>query len=977
MLGLTRDYCRASILAWTIGIGILGTTACQAAEPASPDFDRDVRPILSAHCFKCHGPDDKSREAELRFDLREAAVAETASGARPIVPGKPDESELVRRIEASDADEMMPPPSANKPLTAEQKKTLRDWIAAGAEYRLHWALVPPKQPALPAVKQTEWPRNAIDRFVLARLEAEGLSPSPEADRYTLARRVHLDLIGLPPTPEEVDAFVNDTSPDAYERMVDRLLASPRYGERWARRWLDLARYADTNGYEKDRARSIWPYRDWVIDALNADMPFDQFSIEQLAGDLLPDASVSQRIATGFHRNTMLNEEGGIDPLEFRFYAMVDRVSTTATVWMGLTLGCAQCHTHKFDPLTHADYYRTMALLNNADEPELTIPDEKIAAQRAEIERQIATLESELPHRFPPEGEIRWHDPKIVSVTTSSGAAATSQEDGSVLVTGDNPEVDVYTVAFESDVVRVSTLQIEALTDPSLGNTGPGRTAHGNFVLTEVAASIEFPSAGGSSGESNSAPKILKFAKAEADFSQQGFPPEHAIDGKPKTGWAIHGADKWNVPRRATFTLEAPLDLEPGSRWTIRLEQQYGGQHTLGRFRVRLGEPLDDGRPVEVRAAEHRDKKFAAWLAAEAARTGHWQLLRPKSAKSDIPTLAIETDGSIFASGDQSKRDEYHVTFESELRGITALRLEVLTDDRLPKQGPGRIAYEGPFGDFFLSEFTATVGGEKLKFAEASDSFNGGGKAQTSIDGDPQTGWNINGGQGRPHYAVFRLAEPLDRADEIRLDLLFERYYAAGLGRFRVWVTTDPSPAAARDLPTDLEAALLKPEADRTSDERARLLRRFLATAPELASAREPIKKLRDSLPAYATTLVMQERPVENPRATFIHHRGEFLQPTERVTPEVPAIFPPLAADVPHDRLAFARWLMSEANPLVGRVAVNRHWGALFGRGLVRTTEDFGYQGDPPTHPELLDWLAVELANRGWSIKQLHKLSTLR
>ena len=275
--------------------------------------------------------------------------------------------------------------------------------------------MPPQQSPLPEVKKNDWPRNAIDHFILARLESESLTPSPEADRYTLARRVHLDLIGLPPTPEEVDSFVNDSAPDAYERMVERLLASPHYGERWARRWLDLARYADTNGYEKDRVRSIWPYRDWVINALNADMPFDQFTVEQIAGDLLPDATLSQRIATGFHRNTMLNEEGGIDPLEFRFYAMVDRVNTTATVWMGLTLGCGQCHTHKFDPLTQTDYYRTMALLNNADEPELTVPDEKIAARRAEIERQIAAIESDLVNRFPPEGDIRWHDPKLVSV----------------------------------------------------------------------------------------------------------------------------------------------------------------------------------------------------------------------------------------------------------------------------------------------------------------------------------------------------------------------------------------------------------------------------------------------------------------------------------------------------------------------------------------------------------------------------------
>ena len=273
------------------------------------------------------------------------------------MPGKPDESELVRRIFAEDPDERMPPRSANSALSESERQILKQWVVEGATYDVHWAFVKPVRPDTPRVSDSRGLRNPIDAFVLARLDQQGLKPSPEADRATLLRRVSLDLIGLPPTPEEVEAFVSDRSPDAYEKLVDRLLASPHYGERWARRWLDLARYADTNGYEKDRARSIWPYRDWVIRALNADMPFDQFTIEQLAGDMLPDAGVSQKIATGFHRNTMLNEEGGIDPLEFRFYAMTDRVATTGTVWLGLTLGCAQCHTHKFDPIPHREYYQ--------------------------------------------------------------------------------------------------------------------------------------------------------------------------------------------------------------------------------------------------------------------------------------------------------------------------------------------------------------------------------------------------------------------------------------------------------------------------------------------------------------------------------------------------------------------------------------------------------------------------------------------
>ncbi len=326
-------------------------TAGQAlgASAAKIDFARDVRPILSGSCFKCHGPDTATRKGGLRLDVREDALKPAKSGDKAIVPGKVKESALVARIFSTDETDLMPPPETKHPLTEAQKEILKQWIAQGAEYQPHWAFTAPKQGPLPKVKDKKWPANGIDFFVLSRLEQEKLKPAKEADRYTLIRRVYLDLIGLPPTPEQVQAFVNDKSPEAYAKVVDELLASPHYGERWARRWLDLARYADTNGYEKDRPRSIWPYRDWVINALNADKPFDQFTIEQLAGDLLPKATMDQIVATGFHRNTMLNEEGGIDPLEFRYYAMVDRVSTTGTAWLGLTVGCAQCHTHKYRP----------------------------------------------------------------------------------------------------------------------------------------------------------------------------------------------------------------------------------------------------------------------------------------------------------------------------------------------------------------------------------------------------------------------------------------------------------------------------------------------------------------------------------------------------------------------------------------------------------------------------------------------------
>jgi hypothetical protein len=776
----------ALLLTATIGLPI------RAEEPRSTNqdhFTSRVRPILARHCFKCHGPDEKARKARLRLDVRGLALKPASSGAIPIVPGNPEESELVARIFAEDESERMPPPATKLPLSEAAKQVLKQWVADGAAYTAHWAFIPPRSAPPPPVRHAEWPRNAIDAFILARLEAEGLQPSEQADRPTLIRRLSLDLVGLPPTPAEVEAFLQDRSPAAYERLVDRLLASPHYGERWARRWLDLARYADTNGYEKDRPRSIWPYRDWVIRASNADMPFDRFTLEQVAGDLLPGATAAQRIATGFHRNTMLNEEGGIDPLEFRFHAMTDRVATTATVWLGLTLGCAQCHAHKFDPIPQREYYQFMALLDNADEPELKVTSPDVAQRRGALEQKIAALVVDLPNRFP-----------IIDKATA-----------------------------------------------------------------------------------------------------------------------------------------------------------------------------DERRPVDERRKASLEGRFREWLKRESADAVRWTVLKPTTLSANIPHLAVQDDSSVLASGDQSKRDVYTLRFAGSRRPITAIRLEVLPDDRLPSGGPGRVYYEGAFGDFFLSELTITAGGKKVQIKEATSSFPNAKAAAVAIDGDPQTGWSINGGQGRKHWAVFRLAAPIDAAGDLEISLLFERYHAAGLGRFRIWATNDPRPVAARVTPPEIEELVLTAEEKRTAEQQERLRRHYLMVAPELAKERAGIDQLRKELPAYPTTLVMQERPPENPRPTFVHNRGEYLQPTERVEPAVLSILPGLPKNVPANRLALARWLASPENPLSGRVTMNRQWASLFGRGLVRTAEDFGYQGEPPSHPELLDWLALELARQGYSMKRMHKL----
>ncbi|MFM9147249.1 MAG: PSD1 and planctomycete cytochrome C domain-containing protein [Verrucomicrobiota bacterium] len=770
---------------------LLPAVLLAASLQAAVDFNREVRPILAQHCFACHGMDEHSREGELRLDLQETAHKSGESGATAIVPGDPAKSEVVRRIFTEDKDDLMPPPKVKKPLSEKDKEVLRRWIAEGGKYEAHWAFAKPVQPTPPDASI-----HPVDAFVRTRLAKEGLRPSPEADRHTLIRRLSLDLTGLPPTPEEADAFAADSSPQAYENLVERLLASPRYGERWARRWLDLARYADTNGFEKDRPRTIWPYRDWVVKALNEDMPYDQFGIRQLAGDLLPGATPDDVIATGFHRNTMLNEEGGIDPNEYRFYAMVDRVGTTGAAFMGLTMNCAQCHTHKYDPIVHTDYYSVMALLNNADEPTYFIPPADLEAQKADHARQIAQAEAALPGKFP------------------GGAQA----------------------------------------------------------------------------------------------------------------------------------LEARLD---------------------------------------------------AWIAEQKPRASRWKIVRPSSMKTTLPHPEAQPDGFILGGGDITKSDVYDLAFSEAVKGATAVRIEVAHHPALPNDGPGLTNYEGPLGGFFLSEIQAWQGERRLAMGDASATNDeeedrisdataapkakakAGAKAKAvrkknnadaALDGEMSSGWQVLGGYGQKQTAVFRFAQPTDLTSGWALKMLFEKHFACPLGHFRISVTTDPQ-ATATGHPAAVEDML----AGAAPADRDLLRKRFLETAPEVAPHAKALEALRKRIPRGQSTLAMRERPASNPRPTFRHHRGEFLSPREEVRPAVPAFLPQLPKDTPANRLTFARWLFSPENPLTARVAVNRHWQAFFGRGFVTTLEDFGFQSEAPSHPELLDWLAVEFMKSGWSTKRLHRL----
>ncbi len=935
-------------------VSVMTAGVAIAADPVS--FSNDVRPILSQNCFKCHGPDEGSREGGLRLDLWESASQPADSGEVPIVPGSLSQSEVVKRIDA-DESERMPPPSSNLTLTESQKNILKNWISQGAHYETHWAFVAPQKANPPTSSDAAWNDNVIDRFVFAKLAERQLTPQQPANPYEIVRRVFLDLIGLPPTVEQADRFAADPSDQAYERVVDELLQSPDYGERWARKWLDLARYADTNGYEKDRLRSIWPYRDWVIKAIQNDMPFDQFTIEQLAGDMLPNATLEQRIATGFHRNTMLNEEGGIDPLEFRYYAMTDRTATTGTTWLGLTIGCAQCHTHKFDPISHHEYYGLFALLNNADEPELPVPQADFEEKQKETQRQIDKLKGSLAERFPVPTDIVW-----TTLTPFNAKSINSniriREQNTVWVEELSQPTDTFTLSLRLPKGIYSELRIEALADENLPSMGPGLTPHGNFVLTEVSASLDSAA--------------LKFTEASADFSQPNFSASDSIDGKADTGWAIHGSGTWNVNRTLTLKLDKPLDLHDDGSVTVELAFDYGAKHVLGKFRIAAGSPIDTSVPFETRREKVLAQKLDLWIKEQSAKVNQWQIAHPVSAVATTPLLTILDDHSIFATGDFAKSDSYKIDFEDVPVGTTGFRLEVLPDERLPKGGPGATYYEGPLGDFFLSEVEIRCVDQLQEIAEATHSFaSGDNTAAKCIDGNKQSGWSIDGGQRQRHVAVFELAEPTAVVGQVSISMLCERWYAPGIGRFRWSYTTEPV-GAAHDLNDEVANHLSTSSEHWSAAQREEVRNAFLEHTAELAEVRQELKALKGSLIPSISTLVMQERPSNNPRVTHLYHRGEFLQPRDAVEPHTPQILNTQGSLQPKTRLEFAKWLVSPNNPLTARVTVNRAWEAFFGHGIVRTSQDFGYQGDPPTHPELLDYMAVDFVENGWSMKYLHK-----
>lgn len=761
-----------------------------AQEDESVQFNRDVRPILSNNCFACHGFDNKTREAGLRLDLRQDALSELDSGdGHAIVPGNPEQSILLERILSKDSSTRMPPEDSEKSLTPAQVETIRKWIEQGAKYEQHWAFEPPKSAKQPAVSNKSWPKNLIDYFVLAKLEKRGLTPSLEAEKRTLIRRVALDVTGLPPTPGEVDQYLSDETDNAYENMVDRFLASSAYGEHMARHWLDLSRYADTSGYQYDRERQMWVWRDWVINAYNSNMPFDQFTIEQLAGDLLPNPTPHQVLATGFNRNHPITIEGGVIDEEYRTEYVIDRLVTTGTVWLGLTVGCARCHDHKYDPISQTEFYQMSAYFNQVAERGLNgfEPMAQIASPLADktdprIEKRLAELRNRIEQlkSVPGSDEINlwasqlakskisgWQILDPMEMKSSGGSKMIKQKDLSILAGGANPQKDIYEITATTSAEKVSAIRLECLTDPSLPGGGPGRHSNSNFVLSEfelVAASKTDPS------------KVqqIKFNRAVADYSQANYEIGKTIDGivQGNNGWAVDGPTR-KKPATAMFTAEKPFGFSGGTVLKFRLRHEAGfATHGIGR-----------------------------------------------------PRLSLTTDPV----------------------------------DTIDLQGP----------------------------------------------------------------------------------------------------------------PADLLAAVLKRPEQRSAGEQKLLQTALMKQRQQEIGAVEgqiaqlsPVKK-------YPRTMIMRDLP--SPRKTHFLIRGQYNLKGEEVTPGVPKALGAISEKAQPNRLGLANWLVDPGHPLTARVAVNRYWKMCFGNGLVNTMEDFGTQGELPSHPELLDSLAVEFVKQKWNVKAILRL----
>ncbi len=782
-------------------------------------YNRQIRPILADNCFPCHGPDSAARKADLRLDQREAAID---SGA--LVPGDADNSELMRRIMSDDPDYRMPPPSTKKVLTDEQKALLRTWIEQGAHYEPHWSLIPPVRPEPPRVKNEAWVRNPIDAFILARLEAVGLEPAPEADRYTLARRVSLDLTGLPPDPELVDAFVNDTSPRAYESLVDRLLKSPAWGEHRARYWLDYARYADTHGIHFDNYREIWAYRDWLIRAFNRNMPFDQFTIENLAGDLLPNPTLDQLIASGFNRCNITTNEGGVIPEEYLVLYTRDRTETTAQVWLGLTAGCAVCHSHKFDPLTQREFYEMAAFFNNTTQgamdgnikdtpPVVVVPMEEDRARWDALAQEIPRVQGALAERKasarqPFEEWLAQAGPEQV-------LERLPREQLSLHAPLNEGEGFSTQVVFEGNALPVS------LHESARWQAGPA----GGAALELQGGACTLPDVG--DFEADQPFTVAAWIKLPANDSSGAF-CARMDDTQDYRGW-----DFW-VQRRQV------------------------GMHLIHRW---------PGNAIKV--VTKRQVPANRWV-----------------------HVLIRYDGSRKASG-------IKVYVDGQLEQVN------VEADRLTES----IRTTVPF---------------KL--------------------GQRHSGQGLN---------------------------------AAGIQDLRIYRRAlSESEAGALAKGTRFAAIMSKPADQRKESELEELMDWWLATYDEpyrrIQHRLALLEQEQAAIRGRATVAhIMQDKPT--PPEAYVLFRGEYDKRRERVEPDTPDMLPPMPPDLPRNRLGFAKWLLLPEHPLTARVTVNRFWQEIFGTGLVRTAGDFGVGGELPSHPELLDWLAVEFRESGWNVQHMYRL----
>jgi hypothetical protein len=896
-------------LSWSIAL-VPGAETSRSAT-AKADFNREVRPILTENCYKCHGPDDGARKAGLRFDIRAEALKPTKSGDLAIVPNAPEKSAMVARITAADPDDRMPPAATGKTLSPTQIETLRRWIAEGANYATHWAYVKPVRPPVPEVKNRRWPRNALDRFILARLEREHLRPSGEADRYTLIRRVALDLTGIPPTIEEVDRFVSDRSQQAYEDLVDRMLRKPAFGEHWARLWLDLARYADSAGYADDPPRTIWAYRDYVIKSFNANKPFDRFTLEQIAGDLLDDDEEDQ-IATAFHRNTMTNNEGGTRDEEFRNAAVVDRVNTTMAVWMAISMGCAQCHNHKYDPISQEEYFRFFAFFNNTadadrtDEApvlELFTPQQrqeraKWQGEIAEIEHQFKTSRPESLERqagwernFP--GEDQWARLEPVRAKAKSGVPATETADHAAKIT---PRTSTTTdwLEFTLAANRIAGVRIDVL--PS--DTNANDSAKADFAISHVGAELIASSTNRPAGryvrlELPGTDRILSIAEVEVIRGTKNIAPEGVAS---QSSTAHDGV--------------ARLAIDG---------------NTNGDF--------------DARSTTHTESSEDPW----------WELDLKQAQTVDRITVWNRTDHGL-----QERMKDLRITLLDERRALIWER--TLTEAPNPKAAFSLLAPN-------LLEFTAALAEPAEPGAALIELVAEQRKAEPK-------GWLVKAGDGRAHSLTLVMPRPLAVPQGSRLQLAIEHTASAEgcrPARLRASASSDERLTEYALVPGSILELLSKGPSQRNEEQRAATSEYYRAHVdPEFKPQRKRLTQLRKEMAAVKpnTVPVMRELPGDKQRVTHVQFRGNYESLGKEVSMAIPAAFHPLPKGGPLNRLTLANWLMDKDNPLTARVLANRLWEQIFGNGIVRTSDDFGSQGDLPTHPELLDWLACQLRDGG-------------